>query len=181
MPLEDARVPGSCVWLTAKPLYQTWQAAQPGSRSIFWLIGNAGSGKSTLCAHVIDDLKKRNLSCSYFFFKHGDATKSIVAKCLLALVYQMAMSDMHLLQRLLAMQQNGPHIEQWDERTIWRNLFAGCIFKSQNIAPRYLVIDAVDECLRFPVLLSLFSQAPPHLRIFFVAVIHRKLRKIWLR
>jgi WD40 repeat protein len=166
LPFEDGRVPGSCAWLAARPLYQIWQAAQPSSRPIFWLEGNPGFGKSTLCAHTIEGLAQRELSCSYFFFKHGDATRSTVAKCLIALANQMAMSDLRVLEGLLAMQHDILQIKHWDEKTIWRKLFVGCIFPSQTKTTHYWIIDAVDECKRFPVLLSLLAQIPPNLRLF---------------
>jgi WD40 repeat protein len=177
LPLEDLRVPGSCTWLAARPLYQIWQAAQPSSRPIFWLEGSPGFGKSTLCAHTIEELTQRELSCSYFFFKHGDATRSTVAQCLIALANQMAMSDIRVLERLLAMQHDISQIKNWDEKTIWRKLFVGCIFPSLTKTPHYWIIDALDECKRFPVLLSFLAQTPPTLRLFVTSRITLDIEK----
>ncbi|KAL9633201.1 MAG: hypothetical protein Q9164_004842 [Protoblastenia rupestris] len=164
--LEDIHVIGSCEWLTSKRLYASWRTPWSGSRPIFWLTGNAASGKSVLCSHVINDLQEQNLRCSYFFFKHGNAVKSTVAGCLRALAYQMARSDDTVLRRLLEVQQDAPPWEHWDERFIWRKLFIGCIFKESNHLPQFWVIDALDECQKLSVLLTLVAKAPSYLRIF---------------
>jgi WD40 repeat protein len=164
--LEDIRVPGSCEWLVSKSLYVSWRTAGSSSRHIFWLTGNAGSGKSVLASHVINDLEEQDLRCSYFFFKHGDATKSTIARCLLSLAYQMARNDNAVLKRLLEVQQDAQTWEQWDDRTIWRRLFIGSIFKDSNPQPRFWVIDALDECQKSQVLLTLLAKAPTYLRIF---------------
>ncbi|OCK74785.1 hypothetical protein K432DRAFT_429827 [Lepidopterella palustris CBS 459.81] len=164
--LEDIRATGSCEWLTSKEVYDSWRTAQPGSRPIFWLTGNAGAGKSILCSHVTNDLQEHELRCSYFFFKHGNATKSTIVGCLRALAYQMARSDKAILRRLLEVQQDAPLWEQWDEKTIWRKLFVGCVFKEPSPCLQFWVIDALDECRGFPAFLTLVAQLPSHMRIF---------------
>ena len=164
--LEDVRVTGSCEWLTSKHLYISWRTPWSDSRPIFWLAGNVACGKSVLCGHVVNDLQEQNLRCSYFFFKHGNATKSTIAGCLRALAYQMARSDEAVLGRLLELEEDAPSWEHWDERIIWRKLFMGCIFQESNPLPQFWVIDALDECQKFPVLLNLFTKIPSYLRIF---------------
>ena len=164
--LEDIHVAGSCEWLTSKHLYASWRTSGSGTRPIFWLTGNAASGKSVLCSHVINDLQAQNQRCSYFFFKHGNATKSTVAGCLRALAYQMARSDDAVLQRLLEIQQDTSPWEHCDERIIWRKLFIGCIFKASNLLPQFWVIDGLDECQRLPVFLTLVAKVPSYLKIF---------------
>ncbi|KAK2744313.1 hypothetical protein FQN55_006827 [Onygenales sp. PD_40] len=163
--LEDIRVPGSCEWLTLNKVYGNWSTEHHASRPIFFLTGNAGSGKSILSAYAINDLLKRELKCSYFFFKHGNATRSTVATCLRALAYQMARSDDMILQRLLQVHQDMSFSSQWDEKTVWRKLYIGCIFKETNSTPAFWVIDGLDECDNFPVFLTLLAQIPSHLRI----------------
>ena len=164
--LEDIHVASSCEWLTSKHLYTSWRTPGSGSRPIFWLTGNAASGKSVLCSHVINDLQEQNLKCSYFFFKHGNATKSTVAGCLRALIYQMARSDDAVLRRLIEVQQDTLPWEHWDERIIWRKLFVGCIFNEPNPLPQFWVIDGLDECQKLPAFVSLVAKAPSHLKIF---------------
>jgi WD40 repeat protein len=167
--LEDTRIPGSCEWLIKKEIYKSWQGAQSGSRPFFWLSGHAGFGKSVLCSRIINDLQQKYLECSYFFFKYGNSDKSTIVGCLRALAYQMAKADNSVLRRLLEVQHSSPPWEKWDEKTIWRKLFLGCIFKDTDLKTQFWVIDAVDECQKCPTFLSLLSTAPPCLRILFTS------------
>lgn len=81
----------------------------------------------------------------------------------------MATSDASTLARLTSLGEDAPLWDLWDERTLWRKLFLGCIFKEADLAPQYWVIDALDECQKLPVLLSLFAKVPSYLRIFFTS------------
>lgn len=133
---------------------------------MFWLLGNAGSGKSVLCSQIICDLQKENMRCSYFFFKHGNDVNASIAGCLRALAYQMAKSDEAILRKVLEMEQDNVPCVQWDEGTTWRKLFLGCIFKLSKPLPQFWVIDALDECQRFSTFLKLIKEIPPYMRIF---------------
>jgi len=164
--LEDVHIPESCEWLISKPTFSSWRTPWSDSPPVFWLLGNAGSGKSVLCSQVIRNIQKENLRCSYFFFKHGNDVNSSIAGCLRALAYQMAKSDEAILRKVLEMEQDAVPCVQWDERTTWRKLFMGCIFKLSKPLPQSWVIDALDECQKFPTFLKLIKEVPSYLRIF---------------
>ncbi|KAL8792668.1 MAG: hypothetical protein Q9195_004728 [Heterodermia aff. obscurata] len=164
--LEDVRIPNSCEWLISKPAYSTWHTPWSDSPPVFWLLGNAGSGKSVLCSHVIREMQKDNLRCSYFFFKHGTDVKSSIAGCLRALAYQMAKSDEAILRKVLELEQDTVPCVQWDEGTTWRKLFMGCIFKLSKPLPQFWVIDALDESPKFSTFLKLIKDLPSYMRIF---------------
>lgn len=164
--LEDVRIPDSCKWLISKPTYSSWRTPWSDSPLMFWLLGNAGSGKSVLCSQVVCDLQRENLRCSYFFFKHGNDVNASIAGCLRALAYQMAKSDEAILRKVLEMEQDTVPCVQWDEGTTWRKLFLGCIFKLSKPLPQFWVIDALDECQKFSTFLKLIKEVPPYIRIF---------------
>ncbi|KAL9046744.1 MAG: hypothetical protein Q9214_000500 [Letrouitia sp. 1 TL-2023] len=164
--LDDVRVTGSCEWLTSKPTYSSWRTPWSDRPPIFWLLGNAGAGKSVLCSQVIRDLQMENLRCSHFFFRHGNDVNSSIAGCLRALAYQMATSDGAVLRKVLEMEQESVPCVQWDERTIWQKLFLGCIFKLSKPLPQFWVIDALDECQKFSKFLTMIAKIPSYLRIF---------------
>ncbi|KAK2758996.1 hypothetical protein FQN54_003094 [Arachnomyces sp. PD_36] len=163
---DEVRVPGSCEWLNLKKGYTTWKSASSSNRPIFWLTGDAGCGKSILSSYVINDLDDSNIKCSYFYFKQGNASKSTITGCLLSLAFQMAHSDETILRRISKLSGGSDTWEQLDERTLWRKVFLGSIFKEPNPKQIYWVIDALDECRRFSTLVSLLAKAPPYLRIF---------------
>ena len=164
--LEDTRIPDSGDWLISKPNYSSWRTPWSDSAPIFWLLGNAGSGKSVLCSQVICNIQRENLRCSYFFFKHGNDVRASIAGCLRALAYQMAKSDEAILRKVLEMEQDTVPCVQWDEGTTWRKLFLGCIFKLSKPLPQFWVIDALDECQKFSSFLKLIKDSPTYMRIF---------------
>ena len=167
--LKDVRVPCSGEWLMSNEVYISWQTELAAKRRIFCLTAKPGSGKSVLSGHVINDLQERKLRCSYYFFRHRNATKSKISGCLRSLAYQMASSDNAILERLCEVQQESASWEQWDEKMIWRKLFLGCIFKERSSVLQFWVIDALDECQMLPLFLSLLADVPQHLRIFITA------------
>lgn len=167
--LEDTRAPGTCEWLTKRQSYMTWQEAQKETRPFFWLAGNAGAGKSVLSSCVVTELRQKKLRCSHFFFANGNSLKSSLATCLRPLANQMARANESILRKVLDTQKNYSSWENWDEKTLWRKLFLGCIFKGINQDVHFWVIDSVDECQKCQSFLSLVVDAPQWLRIFFTS------------
>jgi WD40 repeat protein len=164
--LENIRVDGSGRWLLSNEVYISWREDQDVKRRIFYLTAKPGSGKSVLSSQVITNLRDRELKCCYYFFKRSNATKSTISGCLRSLAYQMASNDNTILKRLCEFKQEATSWEQWDERMIWQKLFLGCIFKDHSSNIHFWVIDALDECHLLPLILSLFAEIPPRLRIF---------------
>ena len=148
------------------PTYSSWRTPWTDSPPIFWLLGNAGSGKSVLCSQVVRDIQKESLRCNYFFFKHGNDVNSSIAGCLRALAYQMSKSDEAIMRKVLEMEQDTVPCVQWDEGTTWRKLFMGCIFRLSKPLPQFWVIDALDECDKFSAFLKLIKEVPSYIRIF---------------
>ncbi|KAI1177574.1 hypothetical protein F4777DRAFT_541485 [Nemania sp. FL0916] len=164
--LQDLRHPGSCFWFTKQPDLSHWKLGSQDNPPIFWLTGRPATGKSVLCSHVIDQLNKQNLKCSYFFFRHGKAGRSTLADCFRALAYQMSLNDPIVAQRVLQLDQDGESWDQHDERMIWKKLFVSAIFKLSTISSHIWVVDALDECVKFSSWFKLLSQLPSGLRLF---------------
>ena len=159
---------GSCSWLTDSPLFLKWQQGLDDSPKCYWLSGEPASGKSTLAGHVVRYLDECNCDVSYFFFNDSNSRKSKVAKLLCSLAWQMALSNITVREKLLAMCEEGITISHTDEVSIWRNLFTTLILRTELRQPQYWVIDALDECANyaalFPFLNKIEEQFP--LRIF---------------
>lgn len=148
----EARMHGSCGWISTKANYVKWRDGESGNGRTLWIKGKPATGKSVLAGYVIDQLKESGQACSYFFFKHGDKSKSNLGRCLRSLAFQMASSNDEASDAILGMQGDGVCLDRVDERTLWRILFLSSIFK--GITTRhYWVIDALDECSNPPVLL----------------------------
>ncbi|KAK4691880.1 protein SERAC1, partial [Lecanoromycetidae sp. Uapishka_2] len=106
------------------------------------------AGKTVLVGYTIRKLQKAKADCSYFFFKHGDQSKSRLSACLRSLAFQMARTNTEVRETLLEMQRDGIKLDNDNERTIWRKLFLDGIFQTA-LSRHYWVIDALDECVNF--------------------------------
>jgi len=124
--LEDARIMGSCEWVTNRKSFLDWQFNETSAR-YFWLTGQPATGKSVITAHVIGCMAE--YSCSYFFFKHGDQNRSSLSGLLLSIAYQMAQQCQAIRQTLLEVSQDDWNLDKSDYRGIWRRLFVGGIFR----------------------------------------------------
>ncbi|RYP42779.1 hypothetical protein DL768_010231 [Monosporascus sp. mg162] len=147
----EARIPGSCQWISTKASYVKWRDGDSGNDRTLWVKGKPATGKSVLAGYVIDHLRKSGQACSYFFFKHGDKSKSSLGRCLRSLAFQMASSNTEAGDAILEMQADGIRLDRVDDRTLWRILFLSGIFQA-TVTRHYWVIDALDECSSSPVL-----------------------------
>ncbi|KAJ6076856.1 hypothetical protein N7499_008837 [Penicillium canescens] len=149
--VREARMHGSCGWISTKASYIKWRDAEFGNDRMLWINGKPAAGKSVLAGYVIDQLKESGQICSYFFFKHGDKSKSNLGCCLRSLAFQMASSNEEASDVILGMQADGVCLDRVDERTLWRILFLSGIFQA-TMTRHYWVIDALDECSNAPVI-----------------------------
>ena len=165
--VNQRQTQGSCKWLTELRTFQEW-IGLPDSPRFFWLDGEPATGKSTIAGHVIRYVEETNGDCAFFFFKHGDTTKSSIAVLLRSLAWQMARINSDVRQELISMAKQAHFVDKSDEGSIWRNVFAARILRLEWRQPCYWVIDALDECLNYQALFPLLSKVEKHhpLRIF---------------
>ncbi|KAL5352746.1 hypothetical protein ACLOAV_002694 [Pseudogymnoascus australis] len=141
----EARMHGSCGWILTKASYIKWRDGESENNRTLWIKGKPAAGKSVLAGFVIDQLKMSGQLCNYFFFKHGDKSKSNLGCCLRSLAFQMASSDDEASDAILRMQADGVSLDRVDERTLWRILFLSGVLQA-TMTRNYWVIDALDEC-----------------------------------
>jgi NACHT domain/Putative serine esterase (DUF676) len=148
---KEARMSGSCEWFSTKDCYVKWRDGASDNERILWINGKPATGKSVLAGYIVDQLQKSNQDCSYFFFKHGDKSKSRLGACLRSLAFQMACANTEARSILVEMQSDGVQMEHDDERALWRNLFLSGMFRATT-TQQYWIIDALDECANFSFL-----------------------------
>ncbi|KAI4233178.1 MAG: hypothetical protein LQ349_004568, partial [Xanthoria aureola] len=167
----DRQLDGTCQWLTNDTEYKSWRAGVEGAPKLFWLSGKPATGKSTLAAHAIKEFCDCNLDCSYFFFKHGDKSKSSVASMLRSFAFQMASMNPQIRSEILAMHESGVLVDADDERTLWRSIFLSRVFRTNFHQPYFWVIDALDECADFACFLPMLAKIDRNipLRIIFTS------------
>ncbi|KAH1636019.1 hypothetical protein KXW31_002675 [Aspergillus fumigatus] len=142
--VQDARLPGTCEWIQSKKSYLEWHDNDNAAR-VLWLFGIPGSGKSVLSGYLVSRLRMNHEACSFFFFKHGERSKSWLSACLRSLAFQMACTDTEILRLLLEMRESDVKLDGHEDRILWRRLFTCGIFKTK-FHRHYWVIDAIDEC-----------------------------------
>ncbi|KAK3344227.1 WD40-repeat-containing domain protein [Lasiosphaeria hispida] len=152
----EARMHDSCHWIADKADYIRWKDGELGDDRTLWIKGKPATGKSVLAGYIIDHLRDSNQACSYFFFKHGDKSKSGLGRCLRSLAFQMASSSAEAGDAILELRDDGIRLDHVDERTLWRILFLSGIFQA-TMRRQYWVIDALDECSNPSVLDSMLS------------------------
>ncbi|KAI9429172.1 hypothetical protein H4582DRAFT_2032752 [Lactarius indigo] len=139
----DTHLDGTTTWFAQGNAFNKWK----NNGSLLWIRGNPGSGKSVLCATIIEELKRTVGSSlvTYFYFDFKDATKRDVRGLLSSLLIQLSdKSDTcwSTLSDLYTEHQDGS--DQPSEATLVQCLKD--MVKSVPHTPFYIIVDALDEC-----------------------------------
>lgn len=134
-----------------------------GQKSIFWLKGMAGTGKSTISRTVAESFDKEGKLGASFFFKRGEADRSSVAMLFTTICAQLLVKIPSLVTYVEMAIEADPNIsdksmgEQF-EKLIYLPLSQ--TRHSLSSAQKFIiVIDALDECARdADTLLQILSQ-----------------------
>ncbi|PMD49456.1 WD40 repeat-like protein [Hyaloscypha bicolor E] len=166
--IDRLRTPGTCQWLIEKQSFREWQDCPKGTQ-IYWMNARPATGKTVLSGKVIAHLKSVGLDCSYHFFKNGNkSNRSAIRSFLLSMAWQMSRASPEVLSKVLGICEKYDQLSKADYQILWRKLFLGGILWTRSQAPRYWVIDALDECMSGNELLRVLLKIPEgaNLRIF---------------
>ncbi|RKK81967.1 hypothetical protein BFJ68_g17582 [Fusarium oxysporum] len=148
----------------------------PNSKTIFWLNGMAGTGKSTISRTVARSRSKRGDLGASFFFKRGEMDRGNLNKLMPTLAYQLALSIpgvAFFIKRTLDANPAivGKSVKEQFEKLIQEPLSEAAA-TATTPSSVVMVIDALDECDQeadIRLLINIFSHAKtvrPHLRVF---------------
>lgn len=160
--VKQKQTPGTCQWLTSSERFKDWSGFLDDV-PLFWLEGEPATGKSTLAGHAIEHLCNTPRDCAYYFFKHGDSTRSSLVGALLSLAWQMARINTEIRTDIMLMADQGVFLDKTDESSVWRTLFQARILKLSWKEPWYWIFDALDECTNYASLLPLLAKLPKSL------------------
>ncbi|EAU30114.1 hypothetical protein ATEG_09923 [Aspergillus terreus NIH2624] len=125
-------------------------AFSPSSKSIFWLQGMAGTGKSTISRTVARSAKNRNHLGASFFFKRGEADRGSAKKFFPTLSRQLILWDPELQPGVKKALNDDPDIASKSLREQFEKLLLqpllGLDQRDQLPQNTVIVIDALDEC-----------------------------------
>lgn len=163
-------------WLLSSTGYTEWDQAQ--GKKVFWLVGTAGTGKTTLCGRVIDDLQKysaqrQDHSAAYIYCSGTGVSNVTNCKSVLdSIIRQLAVVEgRSQLVRPVARfytqhsdrRPSGAHLTEKEQKKLLSDIFAYGI-------DTHITIDALDECRESGNLLRILREAtdehPKTLKIF---------------
>ncbi|KAK6706721.1 hypothetical protein SNK05_010600 [Fusarium graminearum] len=146
------------------------------SKTIFWLNGMAGTGKSTISRTVAQARSRRGNLGASFFFNRGEMDRSNLNKLMSTLAYQLSLSIPEAASFVKKALDDNPAIVRKSVKEQFQKLIqeplSEAAASAKVLSPVVIVIDALDECDQeadIRLLINILSQAKtslPHLRVF---------------
>ncbi|KAB8226961.1 uncharacterized protein BDW43DRAFT_28636 [Aspergillus alliaceus] len=152
-------------------------ATMPSQKSIFWLKGMAGTGKSTISRTVARSLKDTNRLGASFFFKRGEGDRGNAKRFFPTLTRQLMLRYSGLVPGVQKALDDDPGIASKSLREQFEKLLLQPLLSlgqpSQQAQTAVIVIDALDECEHDQDIRNIIQFLPllqkaksVHLRIF---------------
>ncbi|KAF7170941.1 hypothetical protein CNMCM6106_005492 [Aspergillus hiratsukae] len=125
-------------------------AISPSQKSIFWLKGMAGAGKSTISRTVARSLKDTNHLGASFFFKRGEGDRGNAKKFFPTLTRQLMLWSSELRFGVQKALNDDPDIASKSLREQFEKLLLQPLLSLNQLGRQpqtaVMVIDALDEC-----------------------------------
>jgi hypothetical protein len=157
----------SFCWILENPEFQQWRYNK--QRSLLWIKGDAGKGKTMLLVGIINELllKEANLkqtanagTLSYFLCQGTDSRLNNATAILRGLIYLLIIQQPSLITHI---RKKYDHAGQklFEDSSAFYSLSEVFyqMLEDLRLTPTYLVVDALDECeVGLPELLDLITQ-----------------------
>ncbi|KAJ6055864.1 hypothetical protein N7444_004962 [Penicillium canescens] len=125
-------------------------AMSPSQKSIFWLKGIAGTGKSTISRTVAKSLEDTNHLGASFFFKRGEGDRGNAKKFFPTLIWQLMLRISELRSSVQKALYHDPNIMSKTLREQFEKLLLQPLLNLDQLGRQpqtaVIVIDALDEC-----------------------------------
>ncbi|KAJ6060292.1 hypothetical protein N7444_002146 [Penicillium canescens] len=125
-------------------------AMSPSQKSIFWLKGMAGTGKSTISRTIARSLQDNNYLGSNFFFKRGEGDRGNAMKFFPTLTRQLMLRFTELRSGVQKALEYDPDIASKSLRVQFEKLLLQPLLDLNQLGQQpqtaVIVIDALDEC-----------------------------------
>ncbi|KAJ6555324.1 hypothetical protein DFH09DRAFT_570397 [Mycena vulgaris] len=123
-----------------------WAITDTSMRSIRWLHGPAGAGKSAIMQSLCRRLQQAGRLGGSFFFKRGHLTRGSARALFATLAYQLALSNPHLKPLISGVVENDPSVMARDMDIQLHKLIVEPCRSLNGGASPILLIDGLDEC-----------------------------------
>ncbi|KAH8885022.1 YVTN repeat-like/Quino protein amine dehydrogenase [Thozetella sp. PMI_491] len=121
-------------------------ADEPVAKTIFWLNGMAGTGKSTVSRTVSQRFKDRGILGASFFFKRGEADRGNATLLFTTIAEQLSRAFPALRRLIADAIHANPHIQHRALREQFKELILDPLDKISTPMNLAVVVDALDEC-----------------------------------
>ncbi|QKX62565.1 uncharacterized protein TRUGW13939_09726 [Talaromyces rugulosus] len=154
-------------------------------KSMFWLKGMAGTGKSTISRTVAESFNEEGKLGASFFFKRGEADRGSVAMLFTTICVQLLAKIPSLITHVEMATDADPNISDKSIGEQFEKLICLPLSQIRHHLPQapklIIVIDALDECTqKGDTLLRLLSQTrnkwSPSLQIFITSRPEQQIR-----
>ncbi|KAJ7137965.1 hypothetical protein C8R44DRAFT_695208 [Mycena epipterygia] len=123
-----------------------WAIADDSPRSIRWLHGPAGAGKSAIMQTLCQRLQEANRLGGSFFFKRGHTTQGNAKVLFATLAYQLALHNRDLTGTILrGVEKDSTIVGRHMDVQLRKLIIEPCRLLT-DAAPLILLIDGLDEC-----------------------------------
>ncbi|KAF5593171.1 heterokaryon incompatibility protein het-E-1 [Fusarium pseudocircinatum] len=147
------------------------------SKTVFWLNGMAGTGKSTISRTIARSLSEAGRLGASFFFKRGELNRENISKLVPTIARQLATNRPALESYIRNAVLHDPNIASKAVKVQFERLILEPLSQSssetQDKKPIIIVVDALDECesdADIYLIINLFSRTrdvkQPRTRIF---------------
>ncbi|KAJ7303720.1 hypothetical protein DFH08DRAFT_54040 [Mycena albidolilacea] len=125
--------------------FHNW-AKDPDSKTIFWLFGPAGAGKSAIMQTLAGRLKDDGILGGSFFFKRGHATRGKGITLFATLAYQLALAVPSLRSPISQIVETDPSLIRGSIKTQMNKLISEPCHSYEDDDHITILIDGLDEC-----------------------------------
>jgi hypothetical protein len=140
----DEYMDGSCSWLHESPQFLSWVSVDTSPQPIVLAIeGRPGSGKSTVAAYIVNNLRREKQNVIFFFIKANHAEKESIVGLLRTIISQLLRIDHHSYDIIEPYYQESGRAIADSLIELQRGVLS--IMKKFSRGPLFLVLDAIDE------------------------------------
>lgn len=122
----------------------------PDGRCIFWLFGMAGTGKSTICRTVADQLRQKGIPVATYLFKKGEGDRGTAKRFFTTLAAQIVYQVPCIAYQVQDAIEKDPFLADKSKKEQFERLILKPLEECKSIPdlPQAItvVVDALDEC-----------------------------------
>lgn len=122
--------------------------AIPKQERIFWLCGQAGTGKTTVSLTIAERLQKENSLGASFFFSRDHADRNDLSLVFPSLAHQLGIFYPPFGERVAAVLRSNPDLSEAAAVYQFESLIINPLLEEEDAfpSPVVIILDALDEC-----------------------------------